>query len=379
MVSVKGEVSNCKYHPSGHIYFTLKDSASALNCIMFAGDRRGLGFRLTEGQQVIAKGSVSVFERDGRYQLYVKEVTLDGAGALYEKYEQLKRELAEEGMFAPEYKQQIPKYFHTLGVVTADTGAAVRDIIQIASRRNPFVQIILYPALVQGASAAPSIVNGIRALERQGVDVMIVGRGGGSIEDLWAFNERMVAQAVFDCSVPIISAVGHETDTTIIDYVADLRAPTPSAAAELAVTQVSDIENEILDRQDSLYQRMGRVLQHKRQQADQMEMRLKYLSPASRIREKRTYSIQLEDRLQNRLQAILRERRHNLALYIERMKAVSPLEKLNSGFSYVEDTDGKNIRSVTQVEAGERLRIRMSDGVIDTRVEQIQKEERLPG
>ena len=379
MVSVKGEVSNCKYHPSGHIYFTLKDSASALNCIMFAGDRRGLGFRLTEGQQVIAKGSVSVFERDGRYQLYVKEVTLDGAGALYEKYEQLKRELAEEGMFAPEYKQQIPKYIHTLGVVTADTGAAVRDIIQIASRRNPFVQIILYPALVQGALAAPSIVNGIRALERQGVDVMIVGRGGGSIEDLWAFNERMVAQAVFDCSVPIISAVGHETDTTIIDYVADLRAPTPSAAAELAVTQVSDIENEILDRQDRLYQRMGRVLQHKRQQADQMEMRLKYLSPASRIREKRTYSIQLEDRLQNRLQAILRERRHNLALYIERMKAVSPLEKLNSGFSYVEDTDGKNIRSVIQVEAGERLRIRVSDGVIDTRVEQIQKEERLPG
>ena len=379
MVSVKGEVSNCKYHPSGHIYFTLKDSASALNCIMFAGDRRGLGFRLTEGQQVIAKGSVSVYERDGRYQLYVKEVTQDGTGALYEKYEQLKRELAEEGMFAPEYKQQIPKYIHTLGVVTADTGAAVRDIIQIASRRNPYVQIILYPALVQGASAAPSIVNGIHALERQGVDVMIVGRGGGSIEDLWAFNERMVAQAVFDCSVPIISAVGHETDTTIIDYVADLRAPTPSAAAELAVTQVSDIENEILDRQDRLYQRMGRMLQHKRQQADQMEMRLKYLSPASRIREKRTYSIQLEDRLQNRLQAILRERRHNLALYIERMKAVSPLEKLNSGFSYVEDTDGKNIRSVTQVEAGERLRIRVSDGMIDTRVEQIQKEERLPG
>ena len=378
-VFVKGEVSNCKYHPSGHIYFTLKDSASALNCIMFAGDRKGLAFRLTEGQQVIAKGTVSVFERDGRYQLYVKEVTQDGAGALYEKYEQLKRELAEEGMFAPEYKQQIPKYIHTLGVVTADTGAAVRDIIQIASRRNPFVQIILYPALVQGTSAAPSIVNGIHALERQGVDVMIVGRGGGSIEDLWAFNERMVAQAVFDCSVPIISAVGHETDTTIIDYVADLRAPTPSAAAELAVTQVSDIENEILDRQDRLYQRMGRVLQHKRQQADQMEMRLKYLSPASRIREKRTYSIQLEDRLQNRLQAILRERRHNLALYIERMKAVSPLEKLNSGFSYVEDTDGKNIRSVTQVEAGERLRIRVSDGMIDTRVEQIQKEERLPG
>ena len=376
-VFVKGEVSNCKYHPSGHIYFTLKDSASALNCIMFAGDRRGLSFRLTEGQQVIAKGSVSVFERDGRYQLYVKEVTLDGAGALYEKYEQLKRELAEEGMFAPEYKQPIPKYIHTLGVVTADTGAAVRDIIQIATRRNPYVQIILYPALVQGASAAPSIVNGIRALERQGVDVMIVGRGGGSIEDLWAFNERMVAQAVFDCTVPVISAVGHETDTTIIDYVSDLRAPTPSAAAELAVTAASDIDQEILNGQERLYRQMDRVLRRKKQQAEQTEMRLRYLSPANRIREKRTYSIQLEERLENRMQMILRDRRHTLALYIERMKAVSPLEKLNSGYSYVEAADGKNIRSVTQVREGDSLRIRVSDGMIDAKVEQVQQGERF--
>lgn len=374
-VSVKGEVSNCKYHTSGHIYFTLKDSSSTLNCIMFAGDRARLAFRLQEGQQVIVKGSVSVYERDGKYQLYVKEVTLDGAGALYEKYEQLKRELAEEGMFAPEYKQPVPKYIHTLGVVTADTGAAVRDIIQIASRRNPYVQIILYPALVQGASAAPSIVKGIRALERQGVDVMIVGRGGGSIEDLWAFNERMVAQAVFDCTVPVISAVGHETDTTIIDYVADLRAPTPSAAAELAVQKVSDIEAEILGRQERLYGQMDSILRRKRQQAEQLKMRLGYLSPASRIREKRTYSVQLEERLQSRMQNVLRDRRHTLALYIERMKAVSPLEKLNSGFSYVEDIAGKNIRSVTQIETGEKLRIRVSDGVITTRVEQILSDE----
>lgn len=374
-VSVKGEVSNCKYHTSGHIYFTLKDSSSTLNCIMFAGDRARLAFRLQEGQQVIVKGSVSVYERDGKYQLYVKEVTLDGAGALYEKYEQLKRELAEEGMFAPEYKQPVPKYIHTLGVVTADTGAAVRDIIQIASRRNPYVQIILYPALVQGASAAPSIVKGIRALERQGVDVMIVGRGGGSIEDLWAFNERIVAQAVFDCTVPIISAVGHETDTTIIDYVADLRAPTPSAAAELAVQKVSDIEAEILDRQEVLYGQMDRILRRKRQQADQLRMQLGYLSPVSRIREKRTYSVQLEERLQSRMQNVLRDRRHSLALYIERMKAVSPLEKLNSGFSYVEDIAGKNIRSVTQIETGEQLRIRVSDGAITTRVEQILSDE----
>ena len=378
-VYVKGEVSNCKYHTSGHIYFSLKDETGVLSCVMFAGQRRGLAFRMKDGDRVVVGGAVDVYERDGRYQMYAKEITLEGAGALYERFLALKAELEEMGMFAPEYKQPIPRFIRRLGVVTAPTGAAVQDIRNISLRRNPYLQIILYPALVQGDGAADSIVKGIRMLDEAGVDTIIVGRGGGSIEDLWAFNERMVAQAVFDCSVPIISAVGHETDTTIIDYVADLRAPTPSAAAELAVTQVSDIENEILDRQDRLYQRMGRVLQHKRQQADQMEMRLKYLSPASRIREKRTYSIQLEDRLQNRLQAILRERRHNLALYIERMKAVSPLEKLNSGFSYVEDTDGKNIRSVIQVEAGERLRIRVSDGVIDTRVEQIQKEERLPG
>lgn len=374
-VFVKGEVSNCKYHPSGHIYFTLKDSASALNCIMFDRDRKGLSFRLREGQQVVAMGSVSVFERDGRYQLYVRKVTLDGAGALYEKYEQLKRELAEEGMFAPEYKQPIPKYIHTLGVVTADTGAAIRDIIRAASRRNPYVQIILYPALVQGASAAPSIVNGIRALERLHVDVMIVGRGGGSIEELWAFNEKIVAQAVFDCTVPIISAVGHETDTTIIDYVADLRASTPSVAAELAVTKISDIENEIRDRQGRLYQRMEQVIQRKRQQADQLEMQLKYVSPMNRIREKKTYSMQLEERLQNRMQTVLQNRRHALALYIERMKAVSPLEKLNSGFSYVEDMQGKNIRSVKQIKEGDPLKIRVSDGVIDTRVEGIRQED----
>ena len=378
-IYVKGEVSNLKYHTSGHIYFSLKDESGTIACVMFAGSRSGLSFRMEEGQQIIVFGVVDVYARDGKYQLYARKIVRDGVGLLYERFELLKKELQEMGMFAPEYKQKIPKYIRRLGVVTAPTGAAVRDIINITKRRNPFVQIILYPALVQGEGAAESIVKGIHALEAEKVDVMIVGRGGGSMEDLWAFNEEAVARAVFDCSVPVISAVGHETDTTIIDFVADLRAPTPSAAAELAVTQVSDIENEILDRQDRLYQRMGRVLQHKRQQADQMEMRLKYLSPASRIREKRTYSIQLEDRLQNRLQAILRERRHNLALYIERMKAVSPLEKLNSGFSYVEDTDGKNIRSVTQVEAGERLRIRMSDGVIDTRVEQIQKEERLPG
>ena len=232
-IYVKGEVSNCKYHTSGHIYFSLKDESGAIACIMFAGNRNGLGFRMQDGQQVIALGNVTTYERDGKYQLYAKEIILDGAGLLYEKFEALKKELGEMGMFAPEYKQPIPKFAKRIGIVTAPTGAAIRDIINVASRRNPYVQLILYPALVQGDGAAPSIVKGIKMLDNQNVDVMIVGRGGGSIEDLWAFNEEIVVRAIFEAKTPIISAVGHETDTTIADYVADMRAPTPSAAAVL--------------------------------------------------------------------------------------------------------------------------------------------------
>lgn len=202
---------------------------------MFAGHRRGLAFRMKDGDKVVVGGAVDVYERDGRYQLYAKEITLEGAGALYERYLALKQELEDMGMFAQEYKQPIPHFIHTLGVVTAPTGAAVQDIRNIAGRRNPYLQVILYPALVQGEGAAQSIVKGIRMLDEAGVDVIIVGRGGGSIEDLWAFNEESVARAIFECRTPVISAVGHETDFTIADFVADLRAPTPSAAAELAV------------------------------------------------------------------------------------------------------------------------------------------------
>ncbi len=365
---VKGEVSNCKYHSSGHIYFTLKDPKGCVSCVMFAGNRAGLSFRLAEGQQVIVGGMVDVYERDGKYQFYAKQIVLDGAGLLYEKYEQLKRELEEQGMFAKEYKQPIPKYIRTLGVVTAETGAAVRDIIQIASRRNPYVQIILYPAIVQGEAAAASIVQGIRALEKRGVDVMIVGRGGGSIEDLWAFNERVVAQAVFDCSVPIISAVGHETDTTIIDYVSDLRAPTPSAAAELAVTDIREILSDISAYRDRMERSMQRKVQAKRETLRHYEMQLRYLSPAGKIREKKTWCLQLEERLQDRMAAILNDKRHTLALYIEKMKGLSPLERLNSGFSYMEDAQGRNIRSVAQVTVGDRVTVRVKDGSIRAEV-----------
>lgn len=365
---VKGEVSNCKYHASGHIYFTLKDSKGTMNCVMFAGNRGGLSFRLMEGQQVVVGGCVDVYERDGKYQLYARQIILDGAGLLHEKFEQLKQELEEQGMFAPEYKKPIPRFIRTLGVVTADTGAAVRDIIQIAGRRNPFLQIILYPALVQGEAAAQSIVNGIRALEKLKVDVMIVGRGGGSIEDLWAFNERIVAQAVFDCSVPVISAVGHETDTTIIDFVSDLRAPTPSAAAELAVYDIRQLFDALAACEDRLNRLMRRITGQKRETLLRYETQLKYLSPASRIREQRTYALKLEERLKEQMQGIIRDRRHELAIYIERLKGLSPLEKLNSGYSYVEDELGHNIRSVAQVEQGQQLKIQVKDGRILTRV-----------
>lgn len=367
-VFVKGEVSNCKYHSSGHIYFTLKDPKGTISCVMFAGSRKGLSFRMQDGQQVVVGGTVDVYERDGKYQIYARQITLDGAGLLYEKYERLKLELEELGMFSAEYKQPIPKHIKTLGVVTARTGAAVRDIIQIARRRNPYVQIILYPAIVQGEEAVPSIINGIQALEQLGVDVMIVGRGGGSIEDLWAFNERAVAHAVFNCSVPIISAVGHETDTTIIDYVADLRAPTPSAAAELAVWNIGEVFGQMEAYEAALAQRIDRILRQQRNNCLRYERQFQILNPISKVRSHRQYQLQLEEKLAEKMEQILRRKHHTMDLYIEKIKGLSPLEKLSSGFSYVENEEGQNVRSVAQVSVGSRLKIRMKDGTVESTV-----------
>ncbi len=381
-IRVKGEVSNCKYHPSGHIYFTLKDIKGTIACVMFASSRKGLSFRMSEGQQVVVNGSVDVYERDGKYQLYAREISLDGAGALYERYERLKRDLEERGMFAAQYKQPIPRYIRTLGVVTASTGAAVRDIINIATRRNPYVQIILYPAIVQGEAAVPSIINGIHALERHGVDTIIVGRGGGSIEDLWAFNEEAVAQAIFDCSVPIISAVGHETDTTIADFAADLRAPTPSAAAELAVYDIGQLQDRLDEYSYTMRHHMEAVIQRIRREAAQYGVRLKYVSPVNRIRMKRTQALSLEERIQNVIEGLLVERRHRLALYVEQMKGLSPLDKLNQGYSYAADAAGRTLSSVSQTAAGEQITVYVKDGrikasVTDTETRELT--EREPG
>lgn len=373
-VYVKGEVSNCKYHTSGHVYFSLKDETGVLSCVMFAGQRRGLAFRMKDGDRVVVGGTVDVYERDGRYQMYAKEITLEGAGALYERFLALKAELEEMGMFAPEYKQPIPRFICRLGVVTAPTGAAVQDIRNISLRRNPYLQIILYPALVQGDGATDSIVKGIRMLDEAGVDTIIVGRGGGSIEDLWAFNEEKVARAIFECRTPIISAVGHEVDFTIADFVADLRAPTPSAAAELAVDDMAQVMYTLSSYQERFQRDMREEIEFQRVRLGQYQMRLKYLSPESRLRERRQTLVDFEDTLRRAMDNKLQQYRHRLGIYLERYQGLSPLAKLNQGYSFVADTDGRGITSVSQVKPGDRVEISVTDGVIQAEVSDSRRE-----
>ena len=377
-IYVKGEVSNLKYHTSGHIYFSLKDESGTIACVMFAGSRSGLSFRMEEGQQIIVLGAVDVYARDGKYQLYARKIVRDGVGLLYERFELLKKELQEMGMLAPEYKQKIPKYIRRLGVVTAPTGAAVRDIINITKRRNPFVQIILYPALVQGEGASESIVKGIHALEAEKVDVMIVGRGGGSMEDLWAFNEEAVARAVFDCSVPVISAVGHETDTTIIDFVADLRAPTPSAAAELAVYDFMEMKKNLKLREERLLHFMQLILERKRQKLEQYSLRMRAYHPQQRLNEQRQFAADAENRLRREMMRRLEQEKYRLGLMAERLKGsfqLSPLEKLSQGYAYVENSSGANVRTVSNVKQGEQITVYVTDGRIRAEVTGVEKEE----
>ncbi len=372
-VSVRGEVSNCKYHRSGHIYFSLKDVSGTIACVMFARARMGLAFQLSDGQQVVVDGSVSVYERDGKYQLYASRIRQDGAGVLYERFLALKQSLEEMGMFAPEYKKPIPKYVRKLGVVTASTGAAVRDIITVSRRRNPGIQIILYPAQVQGEGAAESVAEGLRVLDGQNVDVIIVGRGGGSIEDLWAFNEEIVARAIFACETPVISAVGHETDTTIADFVADLRAPTPSAAAELAVADVGALWQQLLDAQAGFGRLLRQRVGEQRGRAESLRLRLHYASPKQKARDQRQRAAELDTQLRRGIQDSLQDRKRRMALAIERLRGLSPLEKLAQGYACVTDEDGKRISSVRQVRKDGWLRTYVADGRIESRVVAVEK------
>lgn len=372
-IYVKGEVSNCKYHTSGHIYFSLKDESGTIACVMFAGQRGGLSFHMREGQQIIVLGSVNVYERTGSYQLYAQEIRLDGEGTLYEKYQMLKQELEEMGMFAPEYKKAIPRYAKRIGVVTAPTGAAVRDIMNISARRNPYVQLLLYPAQVQGEGAKESIVRGIRMLETKNVDVIIVGRGGGSIEDLWAFNDECVARAIFDCQVPVISAVGHETDVTIADYVADLRAPTPSAAAELAVWDYRQLQGYLDECRLRMNRSMTGTIRINRLRLKELDVRLSYLHPRHKLQDQQQRLIELEEELRTLMRDLVKEARHRLAIQIEKLNGLSPVRKLNQGFAYVEEADGGVVKSIRQVEKGDELTVYVTDGLIRTSVKAVQK------
>ena len=376
LISIKGEVSNCKYHTSGHIYFTLKDKAGAMSAVMFAGNAKNMTFRMKDGDQVVVTGSVEVYEKMGTYQIYARQIELDGEGNLYLRFEQLKKELEEMGMFAAEYKRPIPKYAGKIGVVTAQTGAAIQDIRNISGRRNPYVQLILYPALVQGEGAAQSIVNGIHALDRMGLDIIIVGRGGGSIEDLWAFNEEIVARAIFECNTPVISAVGHETDWTIADFVSDRRAPTPSAAAELAVfdyRQMIDQLSNIKKRMDS---NLSGKIEFYRERLSHIKTRVSYLSPANRLNENRKRLADLEERLLLLMQQQIKDKRQKLIMLSTRLDADSPVKKLSQGYAYVSKEDGRNIHSAADITCGDNIDIYLIDGRAQAVISEVDLNER---
>lgn len=376
LISIKGEVSNCKYHTSGHIYFTLKDKAGAMSAVMFAGNAKNMTFRMKDGDQVVVTGSVEVYEKMGTYQIYARQIELDGEGNLYLRFEQLKKELEGMGMFAAEYKRPIPKYAGKIGVVTAQTGAAIQDIRNISGRRNPYVQLILYPALVQGEGAAQSIVNGIHALDRMGLDIIIVGRGGGSIEDLWAFNEEIVARAIFECNTPVISAVGHETDWTIADFVSDRRAPTPSAAAELAVfdyRQMIDQLSNIKKRMDS---NLSGKIEFYRERLSHIKTRVSYLSPANRLNENRKRLADLEERLLLLMQQQIKDKRQKLIMLSTRLDADSPVKKLSQGYAYVSKEDGRNIHSAADITCGDSIDIYLIDGRAKAVISEVDLNER---
>lgn len=367
-VSVKGEISNCKYHTSGHIYFTLKDADAALSVIMFASQAAKLAFKLKDGMSVVVSGRVDVFDAAGKYQLYANTVQQEGIGELYQKFEQLKQYYEDMGYFAKEYKRPLPAFTKKLGVVTSKTGAAVQDIMNISKRRNPYIQIVLYPAYVQGEHAKQSIVSGIIRLDKMGLDCIIVGRGGGSIEDLWAFNEPEVVEAVFNASTPVISAVGHETDFTLTDFVADMRAPTPSAAAELAVTEVAAVENRIYEYERRLKQQVMYSLSAKRDYLERLKLQMEYLNPVNQIYDKRQRLMNMEDKLNMLIKRCAAENRNRLRLYASKLDGLSPLRKLDMGYGYIENSEGDRIVSAGQVSSDDEITVYLKDGSIRSKV-----------
>ena len=392
-IDISGEISNCTYHRSGHLYFSLKDRTSVISCVMFKNYCEKLEGRVKDGDRVVVKGTVDVYVAGGRYQIMVSNITYEGEGDLFGEFLKLKAKLEEQGLFDGEYKKPIPRYIKTLGVVTASTGAAIQDIIDISKRRNPYIQIVLYPALVQGAGAVQSVINGINYLENYEVDTIIIGRGGGSIEDLWAFNSEELANVIFDCSIPIISAVGHETDFTIADYVADLRAPTPSAAAELANFEITEFNKQILEYKEKIHNILYNKIEMKRQKAEAYKYRVEAQNPLNKINEHRMRSMNCETKIcalmKNRLEEEriccarcdekiivlmkdrLMESKYKLNVMVEKFRGLSPLDKLSQGYAYVASSDRKTLHSVEQARVGEEVNIHLIDGNVFARVENI--------
>ena len=378
-VCVTGELSNYKVYPSGHHYFTLKDAESSLRCVMFRSSAQSLRFRPASGMSVAAIGRIAVYPRDGAYQLYCTRLIPGGVGDLYAAYEQLKEQLQKEGLFDRAHKKPLPLFPQRIAVITSAAGAAVRDIIRVLGKRWPASEVVLLPVRVQGTEAPAEIAGAIRYANRYRVgDLIITGRGGGSIEDLWAFNEESVARAIFACRTPVISAVGHETDVTIADYVADLRAPTPSAAAELAVFDYHLFEQQCIAAAQQMTKRMEQKAEQYAYRLEQFRLRLQLHSPQSQLNERRQYLEDARVKMARQMEKKVSDLRHRLELVCSRMDGLSPLKKISGGYGFVTDADGKRVETVTGLQAGDTLTVRLPDGRVEAEIREVYQEN-LPG
>jgi len=371
---VKGEISSFKKYPSGHLYFNLKDDKASVSCVMFRSAAQSLGFSPEDGQKVNLYAKASVYERDGKFQLYVNSMRMDGLGDLFLAFEQLKKKLSEDGLFDSSHKKKIPYLPHKIGVVTSSSGAVIRDIIHVLSRRFPDFRMVLVPVQVQGATAAQSIADAIEELNQQGdVDVVIVGRGGGSMEDLWCFNEEIVARAVYASKIPIISAVGHETDFTICDFVADLRAPTPSAAAELVMPVKKECMDHIRHQTVQLSKQLENRLEYEKLKLQHLRQHRAFLHPEKLVDQKREELDLLNDALQQNLMRILEQRKASLNLHMQRLDGLSPLKVLQRGYGVPQNSKTHAIiRSVKETKTGDGITVRLTDGQLDCSVLSIQ-------
>lgn len=368
-VLVKGEISNFKNHYTGHMYFALKDENSLIKCVMFKTYTTHLSFMPKDGMKVIILGGVSVFERDGVYQIYAKAMKEDGLGNLYVAYEELKNKLSNEGLFDEKYKKPIPFMPKTIGVLTSNTGAVIRDIINVSTRRNPNVNIRLYPVPVQGSGAGEKIAEGIELMNKNKLaDVLIIGRGGGSIEDLWPFNEEIVARAMFNSEIPIISAVGHETDFTIADFVADLRAPTPSAAAELAVANIDDVRENLRAYNNRYKVSLKKKIELMKMSYEKCMTRQAFKNPTQKINEQYMLIDMKVKSLQNSILLKIKEDKTKFVKEVAKLDALSPLKTLTRGYSIISKQDGRIAKEVKDLSQGEKVSIRLSDGKVDAQV-----------